>query len=212
MAGKSIRRTFGRGLAATPCLAALLLAMPALAQSAPQPETTDLRRLDARGVPLRGSEPTALQDRNVSGAANYIAPARKLRSGAYKPLPRRNARPLPPTVAYATAPRGKGRALPQPDGLDPAPTVAAIPGLSHARPRVEDDPFAPTGINVGSLRLTPYSESSVGYDSNAPRSQAAPKASGFVREELGLGVQSVWSNHELKANLRGGYTEYFASS
>lgn len=249
MSEQAIGRRFGRGLAATPCLAALLWAQPVLAQTpppwdAPTPSATaqsagrtqtrgqkppqpfastpptdlsapakvdldELRRLDARGAPLRGPEPTALQDRNVSGAANYAAPVRKTRAGAYKPLPKRNARPLPPTVAYATAPRGRGRALPQPAGLDPAATVAAIPAPPQARRRVEEDPYAPTGINVGSLRLTPYSESSVGYDTNSPRSQAAPRASGFVREELGVGVQSLWNNHELKADLRGGYSEYF---
>ena len=197
----------GRLRALAPCVAALLTAAPALAQT-PAPMPADPRALDAGGMPLRGSEPTQAQSRNISGAANYGRPVKAERLPKRNPPPHKNARPLPETGPHPGAPTGKGRALPPPTGLEPAPTVAATPGLPRARRKVEDDPYEPLGVDAGGLRLTPYSETSAGYDSNAARANGGVKASPVLREELGFGLKSDWSNHDLKAEMRAGYSEY----
>lgn len=88
---------------------------------------------------------------------------------------------LPPLTTYKTAPGAAKYATPQTPNAadqqtggqagDPPPTVAAIPALPLApKPkRRDDDPYAPLGITVSSLRLYPYVEADTGYDSNPNR-------------------------------------------
>ena len=113
----------------------------------------------------------------------------------------RKARPIPPVFAPDADP-------PQ---ITPPPTIAAIPTLLvKPRPRTDADPFAPPGIGVGSLRLFPFVESGIGYDSNPNRVTAPQRGSAFWRGDAGLAVQSDWSQHSLTGSLRGGYSDFFS--
>ncbi len=82
---------------------------------------------------------------------------------------------------------------------------------AKARPKRKtaeaDDPYAPLGLRAGAFTLFPAIELSGGYDTNPQQSTDAKGASIYtVAPELK--VQSNWSRHELKADLRGGFTGY----
>ena len=75
---------------------------------------------------------------------------------------------------------------------------------AHTEP---DDPYAPLGVRAGAFTLFPAIELIGGYDTNPGRVPGGQGASLYtVAPELQ--VQSNWSRHELKADLRGSYTGY----
>jgi len=76
-------------------------------------------------------------------------------------------------------------------------------------PKPDPTPFAPLGIDVGSLRLFPYVETDTGYDSNPNTLSTDVVGSPYVHGEAGLRAESQWSQHSLTADLRGGYYDYF---
>lgn len=127
------------------------------------------------------------------------------------PGQRRQARhPLPRTEPYRTAPqsvRGAYAVPPAPPPPTPYAQPAQIP--RPARPRVEENPYDPLGLEVGSLRLKPFVEMSAGHDSNPNRSPAGGRASPLARVDGGFTAQSNWSIHEFRADVRGGYSRYF---
>ncbi len=136
--------------------------------------------------------------------------------------PRKGPPPLPPLLPYPTALRlrggipsatiaAEGAAPPSaPAATVPAPTVAALPVATRLRTKVLDDGYAPLGIRAGSLLVTPYVAQDFGYDSNPDQTQTRVAPSAFSRTEGGLGLISQWSSHELRADLRGGYNDYFS--
>ena len=159
----------------------------------------------------------APDNRATQSPLNYGRPRPK-KPVLYTPNPRAS-RPLPQLVPYATAsgtrkrvpaaPTGDTRRLVTP-ATTPAPTIAAVPLIERRpRPRVDAAPFAPTGVDVGSLRLTPFVETGLGYDTNPNRQSFGVKASPFARADVGIGAQSQWSEHNLTADLHGGYSDYF---
>jgi hypothetical protein len=75
---------------------------------------------------------------------------------------------------------------------------------AHTEP---EDPFAPLGIRAGAFDLLPAIELRGGYDTN-PGQSANAKAAWLYTVAPELRVQSNWSRHELKADLRGNYTGY----
>ena len=85
------------------------------------------------------------------------------------------------------------------------PTIPAKP-----RPHVENDPYAPTGIAAGSLRLVSYVEVDGGYDSNPNRATTGVKGSSLLRTELGGTLKSDWSVHQLTGDWKFGYSRYFS--
>ena len=165
-----------------------------------------------RGATSDDAAPALPGSQAADSPINYGRP-RPRRSNLYKPDPRA-ARPLPPLAPYATAgPRRRAPALAPASAAGatvPGPTVAAVPVIERRpRPKVEDTPFAPTGVDAGSLRLTPFVETGLGYDTNPNRQFSSVHASPFAEVDAGLGVQSQWSQHSLTADLRGGYDDYF---
>lgn len=124
---------------------------------------------------------------------------------------RKEARkPLPRTEPYATAPReirGTFATTPAPPPPTPYAQPAQIP--QPRRPKLEDNPYAPTGMPLGSLRLYPFVETSIGHDSNANRSPALAKGSTFTRIDAGFRAQSNWSVHEFKADVTGAYSKFY---
>jgi len=120
--------------------------------------------------------------------------------------------PLPRLTTYKTAPFNRKNDPPQGSYTsNPPPTFAVIQPLPHPpKPKPDDNPFDPLGIDVGSLRLFPYIEADTGYDSNPNRLAGDVVGSTFVHGETGLTAQSQWSQNNFTANLRGGYWDYFA--
>ncbi len=184
-----------------------------------------------RGDSLRGLRPEgnanttgANTDDAAPGAANYGAPRPKTklpkpypphRVHAGAPHPSKN--PLPPLEPYKTsaAARRALRLHPQPDAPAPeaAPTVAVTPTIkAKPKPVVELNPYDPVGIGVGSLRLTPFVETSTGYDSNPDRLSSsnvpAPTGSELLRADAGFKLRSDWERDSLQADLRLGYVDY----
>ena len=184
-----------------------------------------------RGDSLRGFRPEgdasttgANADDAAPGAANYGAPRPRTRlpkpypphrvhAGA--PHPSKNS--LPPLEPYKTsaAARRALRLHPRPDAPAPeaGPTVAVTPTIkAKPKPVVELNPYDPVGIGVGSLRLTPFVETSTGYDSNPDRLSSsnvpAPTGSKLLRADGGFKLRSDWERDNLQADLRLGYVDY----
>ena len=97
------------------------------------------------------------------------------------------------------------------DALAAGPTSAALPVTTVHRPKPDPTPFAPIGFTVGTLRLTPYVEQSLGYDSNPDQVAVGIKPSGFSRTEGGFDLLSLWSSNSLKATMHAGYDEFFSN-
>jgi hypothetical protein len=148
------------------------------------------------------------------GSANYGLPkppndpTKRYAGQPSKPTAFKN--PLPALVPYpssATSAERKKAGIPA-DEDDPAPTTATLPPIPRKTPpKVDADPYAPVGIDVGSLRLVPYAEVDGGYDSN-PSQQPGGHGSPLLRGETGFAVQSDWSVHQLTGELHAGYTDY----
>lgn len=85
----------------------------------------------------------------------------------------------------------------------------AVP-VRRKKPTVEEDPYAPLGIRAGAFMLRPAIELSAGHDSN-PARDADRRGSAFYVVAPEFLAQSLWSRHELTANLRGNYTAYSAT-
>ncbi len=130
----------------------------------------------------------------VPAAAN----AQAIAPGVAAPLTiSRYQTPPPDTGAFAGAPGAP------PVELGP---IRKLPPKrkAHTEP---DDPYAPLGVHAGAFTLYPAMELIGGYDSNPARASGGAGATLYtVAPELQ--VQSNWSRHELKADLRGSYTGY----
>ena len=175
---------------------------------------------DAASGGLRSSFSDPAQDAAATapspGTPNYRKPVKKpdprlAYTGRRKPAPRNALPALVPSSAPSVQRASRSTTSGANDTLPPplpGPTVATVPQLPRkARPRVEEDPYAPVGIGVGSLRLVPYVASDVGYDSNPNRSPLSSAGSTVVRTEAGLSLKSDWSRHSLTGEFRGAYTD-----
>jgi hypothetical protein len=214
---------------------------PSATSQTPDQQPTDQQAPDLRGTnqPSLQGEPSPEAQSQTPDNANpitaeepqYGLPARVtdtsniLNYGRPKPkkpklyrlpkLRRPGLLPLPPLTAYKTTPltQKRGSNPPLADPANPGPTVAVVPILPHPpRPRPDLTPFAPLGIDVGSLRLFPYVETDTGYDSNPNQLSTDVAGSPYVHGEIGGRVESEWSQHSLTADLRGGYYDYFRVS
>lgn len=158
-----------------------------------------------------------------SGVANYGEPrARTKLPKPYPPLRLRTGAPrhfkheLPPLEAYknsAVARRALRRDAPGKNSVkEEAPPTVAVPPTIKAKPRPKPDPapYDPIGIGVGSMRLTPYLETSTGYDSNPDRlpDGSVPTGSKFLRADAGLKLRTDWSRDDLIGDFRLGYVDY----
>jgi hypothetical protein len=88
----------------------------------------------------------------------------------------------------------------------PAGPIRKLPPKRKAHVEPED-PYAPLGIRAGSFDLFPAVELSGGYNTNAGQS-TNPQGAAFYTVAPELRLQSNWSRHELKAELRGSYSGY----
>lgn len=113
---------------------------------------------------------------------------------------------LPPMSNAAGVPKKITKYDPNPA---PPPTAAAPfinPPVKPAPTTL--GPYDPVGFDVGNLRLMPYIEGDIGYETN-PTLAKTPKGSGYARTEAGAQFKSDWSRHSLTGELKAGYTDYF---
>ena len=91
-----------------------------------------------------------------------------------------------------------------------APGLSDTPVVKRRRP-MEDDPYAPLGLRLGSFIVKPGIDVTGGYDTNPQRASKAsrPKGSPTVQIAPDISVQSDWARHALQFDLRGTYNHYF---
>jgi hypothetical protein len=128
-------------------------------------------------------------------------------------LLKRGARVVDPNAQADTTggpPKVFDPTLGVPAPSDPPPTVAVLPTIptKPPPPKVDPAPYAPTGVGIGNVRLRPSLETSAGYDSNPNRVAVPRHGSSELRADGALNIQSEWSNHELKGDLRLGYADF----
>ena len=233
-------RAHARGCRSAASLAALCIASLACgavhAQTPPAASSLDVTQGDPLAPTLDPVQPGALDGTTPSPAgapAGDASPADDTNdgkrgkitlraTGPQKPISsaklRQGPPQLPPLEAYARSLRLRGSKLDTaavvpttPVATPPGPTVAAVPSplaLRHAKP--DADPFAPVGYSLGSLRLNPYFEQSLGFDSNPDQVATGVKPSAFSRTEGGFDLLSLWSANQLKATMHAGYDEFFS--
>lgn len=159
--------------------------------------------LGPRSLPTASSAPPNLSEAGSAPRPGLRPPkARRARSpvqGAVKGDFR--ATIAPPGVAVDVQPVQAG--LP-----DPA-SPSALPPAPRRRKAAAEDPYAPLGVRVGNIVLTPYLGQYLGYDTNPNTLPTSRKPSALSQTELELGIQSDWSRHELSGQLRGAYSDYF---
>jgi hypothetical protein len=202
------------------------------------PSGRGLDELRPTASPFGATEPTPQQtfgQSPYSTAPNYGKPRQKILGPIRpRPAPRPSARQLPPLEAYKNSkiardllkrgvrtdpnalrdttggpPKVFDPTLGVPAPSNPPPSVAVLPTIP-IKPRLKGDdaPYAPIGVGIGNVRLRPSLETSVGYDSNPNRVATPLRGSSELRADGALNIQSEWSNHELKGDLRLGYADF----
>lgn len=145
-------------------------------------------------------------------APNYIKPRPKVdkrsRYSGRRPVA---AKKLPATEPYRTAPASVRATQPAALGVEadpPPPNYAMQPAPTPKRkPRVDPDPYAPLGVQIGSVNVKPYVDVQAGYDSN-PRRAPVKEGSPVLRGGLGFTAQSDWSRHEFTAEATASYLRF----
>jgi hypothetical protein len=118
--------------------------------------------------------------------------------------------PPPSEIAPATAPAEEAVSPAEPSLLEqPAPDeFAPAPAPLRKRKRTDTtDPYDPLGVRAGAFILRPAIELTGGYNSN-PSQATTPDGNALLIVAPELQVQSDWSRHELRADLRGSYTAF----
>ncbi len=132
--------------------------------------------------------------------------ARRKLAGPAKPLATTG---LPPLPNAAGAPKRITKYDPNPAA---PPAAAAIPAPAIAKnPPSAIGPYDPIGFDLGGLRLIPFVEGDIGYESN-PAQATTASGSGFARTGAGAKFKSDWSRHALSGELKAGYTDYFTAN
>jgi hypothetical protein len=150
---------------------------------------------------------TLTPKQKAAAAAKAKAKAKADASAAIAPPP------PPPNSAATRLPQYQPRRGATTDVVDPAtidPSLLLTPPVRR-RPPLEEDSFAPTGIQVGSFNLRPAIEVGGGYDTN-PARVTVGKPSWYEVVAPELLVNSNWSRHELTAVLRGSYSAFQPTS
>jgi hypothetical protein len=224
----------GAGLLLAAC--ATLFAAHAMAQQSVYDPLWPYPQTDAKNPPRFQKQVQASQSFTPSRLAppvSFTPPAAGAGDTGYdssnsrkEKAAKRKTKPKTPTAAQAIAP---GLPAPvavspyqkPPPGLPPAANgaYAQAPGAppvelgpirqpkkrkAHTEP---EDPYAPLGVRAGAFTLFPAIEFIGGYDTN-PAGAPNGKGASLYTVAPELQVQSNWSRHELKADLRGSYTGY----
>jgi hypothetical protein len=202
---------------AWPSIVALGVAMslPAHAQDAAAPQPGALGLRDSEGGVSVVTPPLAV---NLSDQVQTDPEEPRKPAPPKKPAPTRLIKRVrPASLVLEPYPKAQRAGAPGgPPALDPArappPTIAAVPTiLPKHRPRVEDKPFDPVGIELGDLRLLPTIEEDVGYASNPSQLPGKTKASLYESTQGGLAFQSDWARNDFQGAFTGGYADYFTA-
>jgi hypothetical protein len=178
-------------------------------QTYTRPELTPLG-LPTGFTPQTPAPPSAAGDTGFDSTNNRKAKAKlksKLPNGAQVKPPATSAQAAvspsqkPPSVSGNTA----YAAAPGEPPVDIGP-IRRKP-TKHKAHTEPEDPYAPLGVHAGAFVLYPAIELTGGYNTNPSQVAGGPGASIYsVAPELL--VQSNWSRHEFKADLRGSYNAY----
>jgi len=138
------------------------------------------------------------QEAGRAAANGSTQPVEPLSSPYQRPIP-----PLSTTTRLADGTQAMAAQL-------PVAPVGALPARVTKRKKLvaEGDPYDPLGIRAGAFDLYPAIELYGGYDSNPGARPSGGSGSSLLTVAPELRVQSRWSRHELKADLRGTYTAY----
>jgi hypothetical protein len=153
-------------------------------------------------LPRSGAGTTGFDSQNLSKAGK--AEAARIED---ERVQRTQAVPNPAVARKKPAPVKRPGQPPVVTGTAEKPVT--VP-LRRKKPTVEEDPYAPLGIHAGGFMLRPAIEVSAGHDSN-PARDASRQGSAFYVVAPEFLAQSLWSRHELIANVRGSYTAYSAT-
>jgi len=104
-------------------------------------------------------------------------------------------RPAPPSAKAAKPP------------VAPAIAGAVVGQPTRRRLPVDADPYAPTGVKVGSFLVKSAVEISGGYSNNPARFEQ-PRGSSLYQIAPELLAASDWSRHAVTIDLRGSFTGY----
>jgi hypothetical protein len=130
----------------------------------------------------------------------------KLYPGAPKPKkPVGPGSPVPPLVPETRPVPPSARANKPP--VAPAIAGAVVGQPTRKRLPIDPDPYAPTGVRVGSFLMKSAVEIYGGYDNN-PARFVQPKGSAFYKIAPELLAASDWSRHSVIVDLRGSFTGY----
>lgn len=134
------------------------------------------------------------------------------RRPARRPTTRRSRSPASAQVQLQTRPTlgladPVATIQPQLNGV-PDPLLVPVIGPRKPRTRPDEDAYAQLGIRSGGMTYLPAIGESIGYDTNPNRTQSLRRGSFVSQTEAELGLQSDWSRHELKGQLRGAYDVY----
>ena len=168
----------------------------------PPPSGAGLTGFDASNSPNRAPPPRRpVIDPAADTAADAGAAAAPTSAQPPPPKPSPYQQPIPPLPgdeALAAAPAGG-----PPVALGPI----RKPKTRKAHSDEPTDPYEPTGVHAGSFLLYSSVDLIGGYNTNPG---ASPGGSGATVYSAApeIQVQSLWSRHELKADLRGSYTGY----
>jgi hypothetical protein len=174
-------------LAGVLAVVALVAALPAFAQ------TPGTRAGDA---PALGA-PTALRGTLAPSAGQTRRPARRRTASHVRPVPTGTTqRPVQGTVARDVE-REVQTVVQRP--------VYGVPTEPVPRPRrrvPEADPYAPTGIRVGSFILRPAIEAGIGFSDNANATALNRIRAAFARTAAEARLDSDWSQNAVGLRLR----------
>jgi hypothetical protein len=223
MAAFSIEATArAQSLSQAPPLADVGPRLPDEATAAPP--QGDAKAAPALGVEgLRGVIEEGSGAPEQLGPTNYGKPRERLKLPKPYPPPRhpipapfRPHPPLPQLEAYRTSAHARAARRMRPHELAlrptmaPPTTVAVWPTFPvRPKPKIEERPFDPIGIGIGTLRLRPFVEASYGYDDNPNRLSTNVRGSKYVRGEAGFSLMSEWSRHYFFGDFRLSYSDYF---
>lgn len=130
-----------------------------------------------------------------------------------RPTTRRSRGPASAQVQLQTRPTlGLPDSLatiqPQLNGVPDPPLLVPVIGPRKPTIKRDEDSYAQLGIRSGGMTYLPAIGESIGYDTNPNRTQSLRRGSFVSQTEAELGLQSDWSRHELKGQLRGAYDVY----
>jgi hypothetical protein len=130
-----------------------------------------------------------------STASPSSSPTDAQPTGDLVPVPVTTEEPVPADETVVIEP---------PPGDELAPPAVIV----RKRKRVDlTDPYDPLGIRAGAFILRPAVELTGGFNSN-PSQATSPDPNSMFIVAPELRVQSDWSRHELRADLRGSYTAF----